>query len=290
MIYDLNKIDKPLREIIKILKPFDVVYLKKNYTYNEKIIIDINNLTFIGDNTNISYNLCHSDKRDGKIVGTSGSTTFLLTKNANNFMAKGISFINSHIRNVNDANQAVAFKSEASGIILLNCKFISNQDTLYMDYGTNNLIVDSYITGDVDFIFGSANVLFSNCIIEATSNDNLYFTAPDTYICNRYGLVFYNSKFISKKLAYLGRRWYPSKALMEVLPRLTLIECQIIGEVIPTLIRMHDNDKDDFVLSFYNSYLNGEIITNTNDFKDILNYSKNLLNSQKDCIINLKKW
>ncbi len=290
MIYNLNKLNKSLKEIIKQLKPFDVLYLKKNYTYNEKIIIDTNNLTFIGDNTNISYNLCHSDICGDKMVGTTGSSTFLLTRNANNFMAKGISFINSHIRNANDKNQAVAFKSEASNIILLDCKFISNQDTLYLDYGNNNLIIDSYITGDVDFIFGSADALFYNCLIEANNNENLYFTAPDTYICNQYGLVFAKSKFISKKLAYLGRRWYPAKALMEVLPRLSLVECEIFGNVNPTLIRMHDNDKDDYVLSFYNTYLNDEKILNTDNFNDILNYCKNLLNIEKNSIINLKKW
>lgn len=290
MIYDLNKLDKPLKEIIKLLKPFDIVYLKKNYIYNEKIIIDTKNITLIGNNTSISYDLCHSDIRNDKMVGTTGSASFLLTRNADNFMAKGISFINSHIRNISAKNQAVAFKSEANNIILLNCKFISNQDTLYLDYGTNNLIIDSYITGDVDFIFGSADAVFYNCLIEAKNYENLYFTAPDTYICNQYGLVFKKSKFISKKKAYLGRRWYPDKALMEVLPRLALVECEILGDINPSLIRMHDNDKDDHVLSFYNTFLNEKMISNTKDFEEILNYCKKLLDLQKNSIINLKKW
>ncbi|MDE5714939.1 MAG: hypothetical protein K2I42_02295, partial [Anaeroplasmataceae bacterium] len=126
------------------------------------------------------------------------------------------------------------------------------QDTLYMDYGINNIVEDCYIEGDIDFIFGSADVLFKNCKIHAVGEEKnvVYYTAPDTYVGNDNGLVFESCIFTKDKnvKAYLGRAWYPKKALKEVLPRLTLLHCIYDEDVICKLIQMHKGDKENAIL------------------------------------------
>lgn len=278
MIYDLKDNNLSITEVLDLLKDGDVVYLD-DITYYEKITIWNKNITFIGkENTKISFDAYHdaivpvSMGGDGtRKFGTTGSATFTVKPTGTGFTAKNIIFENYFKRNNTPNGQAVAFKSEASNVILQNCKFISEQDTLYMDFGKNNIISNSYIEGDVDFIFGSADCIFDNCtIVGKKVNQNVYFTAPDTYSSNLYGFIFNKCKFITEEgtTAYLGRAWFPGGATEPVYPRQSIIDCDFKGNIIMDLIQMHPTDPREYNLKIHSSRLNQEAIINSGDITE----------------------
>ncbi|MGM9970587.1 MAG: pectinesterase family protein [Anaeroplasma sp.] len=241
-----------LYEAIYIAKPGDIIYLYSKI-YKEKVIVNKPHLTFIGNNSTIEYDDYHAriipieKGGDGvKTFGTTGSTTFLVNQEADYFIARNIVFKNTHYKSIGKkGQQAVAFKSEASNILIENCSFVSQQDTLYIDYGFNNKIVNCYIEGDIDFIFGSANCEFKNCRIIANNSSGVaYFTAPDTLIINDTGFVFINSVFNAPNpvKAFLGRAWFPTGAPQPIYPRLRLYNCSFIGDIELNLIQMHEGD------------------------------------------------
>jgi pectinesterase len=70
-----------------------------------------------------------------------------------------------------------------------------------------------YIQGDIDFIFGSATVVFEDCEVYSNclkSGENSFVTAPSTPEGERYGYVFLNCRLTgdaASKNVYLGRPW-----------------------------------------------------------------------------------
>lgn len=263
MVIDLNKSNMTLAKAISVAKENDIIYLEKGKVYTEKIEVATPKLTLIGDASIIQYNDCHSTIHPvtKKKVGTTGSSTVRVLASANGFKAVGVTFVNSHQRNPQAQNQAVAFKAECSNVILENCRFISNQDTLYLDFGTDNLVKNCYIEGDVDFIFGSADVLFLDCKIHAKPYTKSYYTAPDTFINRTYGFVFVNCVFTTEsEETYLGRRWYPSGALETVLPKVSFIDCSFTGDITPQMLQMHEGDSLEGVFNLKNCAFSGKII------------------------------
>lgn len=270
MIIDLEKENMTINEALFIAKPNDTILLG-NRIYNETLLIETPNLTFIGkDNTKISYSLHAGLKnQNGTNIGTTGSSIVRLLPSAKNNKFINIIFENSYLKLGGDrGEQAVAFKSEASFTYIKNCKFYSFQDTFYIDSGYMNLVIDSYIEGDVDFIFGSADCLFKNVIVAAKANNNLdsFYTAPSTIAVNRRGFIFKDSKFIqlNNTKTYVGRGWYPTTAKSPVIPRLKFIDCSFNGNIDLNLIKMNEDDLDIDILDYYNSKLNDELINNTN--------------------------
>lgn len=251
---DLRKTKMSLNEALRLAKPHDKIYLEDK-TYVEKIRIDIPYLTLIGQkNTVISYSCSHgtilpaSEGGDGvKTYGTTGSATVLVCSQAVGFQAENITFENAYERKEKPHGQAVAFKSECSHMVLKNCRFLGHQDTLYIDDGVENLVIDCFIQGDIDFVFGSADCKFINCTLKALKNDKkiAYFLAPDTYIDHVYGFYFENCQFqieSSDMEVYLGRRWFPSGAKREVYPKVFLKQCSLDHRMIVKLIQMHEED------------------------------------------------
>lgn len=258
MIIDLKEGDLSINAALKLAKSGDEIILD-NKTYNERVVVKIPNLTFKGaKDSKISFNNCSSDiipnelGGDGiKTFGTTGSATFTVGKEAIGFRAYNVVFENSYKRIGRKHSQAVAFKSEASDIYLSDCTFLSHQDTLYIDYGKNNEIANSKIYGDIDFIFGSADCIFKNCDIYAINDEinNAYFTAPSTYICNDLGFIFKACNFHTKPNmdVYLGRAWYPSRALMEVVPKISFINCKFAENIKLSLKQMHEGDPSNYI-------------------------------------------
>jgi pectin methylesterase-like acyl-CoA thioesterase len=73
---------------------------------------------------------------------------------------------------------------------------------------------DSYIVGDVDFIYGRATAVFENATIRSLdrrSSNNGYVTAASTAPDTR-GFLFMESRFVSDAApgtVFLGRPWHP---------------------------------------------------------------------------------
>ncbi|MCR5349433.1 MAG: hypothetical protein K6E20_00420 [Acholeplasmatales bacterium] len=286
MIIDMRNKDMSLSEAIFMAKEGDIIQLDDK-EYFEQIELNKKNITLKGNkNTVIAFDAYASciNPNTSKKYGTSGSATFRVKAGAINFKAYNITFKNSHIKMTNDGEQAVAFKSEASNTLLVNCKFISFQDTLYMDDGTNNLIINSYIEGDVDFIFGSSDTVFKNCIINSfTQHQSAYFLAPDTYCQNSHGLVFKDCEFRSNVVkTILARRWFPKGAISPVLPRISIIDSKFLGDIELDVIIMHEGNPKIDVTNFKNITLNGNDVPDKGI--DETNYVDYILNKYKTLI------
>ncbi len=191
-----------------------VIYIK-NGTYNEKITIPATKpfIKLVGENVAhvvLTYN-DYAAKLTSctNTVGTQNSASFSV--NANDFSAVNITFINSY----GDGSQAVALLVNADRAIFLNCRFMANQDTIYLkgSGAPRNYFKNCYIDGNVDFIFGSAIALFDSCVIYAKSRTTAgtsYITAPNTPNGQAYGFVFRDARLpknTGSTLYYLSRPW-----------------------------------------------------------------------------------
>ncbi len=267
-MFELKNTNMSLKEALDFVSDGETICLE-NKTYYEKIDLYKKNITLIGqENTKISYNAFSGMIIPKEFLGdgvlkysTTTSSTFRVHKGADGFKAFGITFENSYKRENNTDGQAVAFKSEANDLMIDNCRFIGEQDTLYIDSGKNNKITSSYIEGDIDFIFGSADCTFNNCEIVGLNKEIVYFTAPSTYVDNKKGFHFKYCNFKTNAInSYLGRAWYPKGAKKEVYPKLILKKCKIEGNVVLDLIQMHENDPRKYELRINNSLLNNNEI------------------------------
>jgi len=123
--------------------------------------------------------------------------------------------------------QAVALHTLGDRIRISNCLLKSYQDTLFLGplpedlreryrsslpedelVGIENarvLIESSTIIGDVDFIFGSANAVFTDCRIVSLRKG--YVAAPSTPKDQEYGFTFLNCVFAGEGETYLARPW-----------------------------------------------------------------------------------
>lgn len=186
--------------------------------YKEKIIIPETkgDILLEGENpekTIITFDDFASRKNpEGKDIGTTGSATVFIY--ADNFTAKNISFENSAGR----VGQAVAVLTTGDRIAFQNCKFLGNQDTLYLK-GTQDMedktkssrsyFKNCYIEGTTDYIFGAGTAVFEECIIYSKETAS-YITAASTPKENSFGFVFIHCKITGnakEQSVYLGRPW-----------------------------------------------------------------------------------
>lgn len=218
--------------------PF-TIYIK-NGRYKEKITISSGKtfIQLIGEsvaNTIITY-----DDYAGKYtacsttLGTQNSASFSV--NANDFAAINISFENSY----GDGSQAVAILVNADRAVFKNCRFLGNQDTLYVKgSGTPRCYFSGcYIDGNIDFIFGSAVALFDSCVVYAKtrpSTASSYITAPNTPTGQSYGFVFRDAKLpmnTGGTLYYLSRPW-PSPSESQTAQKTVFINATMSSHVQP---------------------------------------------------------
>lgn len=168
---------------------------------------------------------------DGEKRGTFRTPTLFI--DADRFHAANMTFENSAGRGA-DVGQALALYVDGDGMVFENCRISGSQDTLFtgplppFPYEKNGFrgpkenapringrhyYVNCFISGDVDFIFGSATALFEDC--EIFSRDlgqeiNGYVTAASTPQGQTYGYVLNRCRFTGEckpGSVYLGRPW-----------------------------------------------------------------------------------
>lgn len=186
-----------------------IIYMK-NGTYREKLVIPASkpNIRMIGESregTVLVYgDSANTPGADGNPMGTSNSSGFKIL--ANDFTAERLTIMNDA---GDDAGQAVALYTKGERMIFREVNLKGYQDTFYANDG-RQYFVDSYIEGDVDFIFGAASVVFENCVIHSLSDG--YVTAASTPE-GKPGYVFLNSRFTAEPgligTVPLGRPWRP---------------------------------------------------------------------------------
>jgi len=187
-----------------------VVVMIKNGNYKEKLILPTSktNITFVGEDkekTILTYDDYASKlNKIGQEIGTSGSASFFIY--GDNFTAENLTIENTSGR----VGQAVAVRTEADKTKFINCRFLGDQDTVYLvKAGSRQYFYNCYIEGTVDYIFGAATAYFENCHLH--NKDKGYITAASTTQETPYGYVFFNCKITGEtpNSHYLGRPWRP---------------------------------------------------------------------------------
>lgn len=186
-----------------------IISVKKG-VYREKLFLDSNrnNVSLMGEdklNTIIIYD-DHTGKVSpkGDTINTRTSWTFLIK--ADNFMAGNVTFQNDAGF---AAGQAVAVESDGDKAMYTDCRFIGNQDVLFLNNEKSRQFFQfCYIEGTTDFIFGSATAWFDSC--EIYSKKNSHVTAASTPQNKEWGFVFNACKLSGDTSLHnvsLGRPW-----------------------------------------------------------------------------------
>ncbi|MFE8987467.1 pectinesterase family protein [Streptomyces collinus] len=174
--------------------------------------------------------------------GSTGSATVRIA--ANDVTARNLTFSNDFDEAAVElkGEQALAMKTTGDRIVFENTAFLGNQDTLMTDSPKLNVISrvyvrDSYIEGDVDFIYGRATTVIERSVIKALSRgsttNNGWVTAASTWTGNPYGFLITRSKIVSDApdgSFHLGRPWHPGgepNAVAQVLIRDTSLPAAI---------------------------------------------------------------
>ncbi|MFF7985129.1 pectinesterase family protein [Streptomyces sp. NPDC007901] len=143
--------------------------------------------------------------------------------NGNKYGTLGSSVATFSANNLTDT-QAVAVTAQGDRQTFRNARFISRQDTVlnwapsatgqYRQYFSS-----SFVTGDVDFIFGNATAVYDRVNIQlrnsgaAAGGLNGFLAAPNTSSAKTYGFLVTGSTISSSAAAntyYLGRPWHPT--------------------------------------------------------------------------------
>jgi pectinesterase len=208
-------------------EPFTI--LIKKGTYKEVVIVDAtkNSVRLIGEDaekTVLTFDN-HAGTRlpNGDTLNTwTCASAFVY---GNDFSAENISFENTAGFT---AGQAVAIRVEGNRAFFKNCRFLGNQDVLFLSgSGVKHFFKDCYIEGTTDFIFGAATAVFKNCLIHSKKNSHV--TAASTNSIIPFGFVFIDCKLTSDpkiNKVSLGRPWSPTASV-------TYINCYLGPHIIP---------------------------------------------------------
>lgn len=209
---DFTSLQAAIDQVPDNQKEYFVIFLKKG-TYKEVVTIphSKNNIYLLGEeakNTVVTYdNFAKRLNKDGKEYGTSGSASVFV--NGDNFVAENLTFENTAGMT---AGQALAINIQGKYSAFKNCRFLGHQDTWFANNDTYQYLLDCYIEGSVDFIFGGSTAYFEKCAINSTRDG--YITAASTPQEQNYGYVFDNCKLsgnseVAENSVYLGRPWRP---------------------------------------------------------------------------------
>ncbi|MGW0418095.1 pectinesterase family protein [Streptomyces sp. NPDC003015] len=208
--------------------PSRVVISVKPGTYRELVKVPSNkpHVTIQGtgssrNDTVIVYNNASgTPKPDGSgTYGTGGSATVAVE--ADDFQARNLSISNDfdEASHQDIAGQAVALRTAADKVFLDGVIVSGDQDTLLVDTAAKEKLgrvymKNSYVVGNVDFIFGRATAVIDKSVITLKKRWNGtsagYVTAPST-AAGRKGILIANSTVngdVSSASFYLGRPWH----------------------------------------------------------------------------------
>lgn len=209
------------------------IFIQKG-VYTEKIILTKNNLELVGEGKGETHlvfgDYAGKQLAPGQVLGTPGSATFTIKARdvrilhltiENNFdFLKNDALANDNPQRIT-GSQAVALFIDAPSdkIMLRNVDLLGYQDTLFVDSG-RSWFDKVLVSGNVDFIFGKANALFTDSEIKAVARGKFnhphgFVTAPSTAINSDFGLTFLNCRLTRTSLVpdnstALGRPWHPT--------------------------------------------------------------------------------
>lgn len=170
------------------------------------------------------YALCAGNT--SALIGTNCAAVFWAQ--SHDFQLYNLTIANSLLDTVDGGtHQGVALRTDGDRIQLQRVRLLGRQDTLYLNVSDRHnealtdriyrvLMQDSYVEGDVDYVFGRANVVFDRVHFHTVSSrrsPEAYVLAPNTLPDNPYGFLVTNSRFTTDDgykgtfKAKLGRAW-----------------------------------------------------------------------------------
>jgi pectinesterase len=180
-----------------------VIFIKKGI-YKEKVTLPTQKteITLIGEDRDSTI-ITWDDHANINKMGTFKTYTFLVQ--GNDIVFQNLTIENNAPRK----GQAVVLHVEGDRVAFFNCRFLGNQDTIYLGReGTRIYFGGCYIEGTTDFIFGASTAWFEACWILGKVNS--YLTAASTPKNIPYGFIF-NRCIVttadSVTGVYLGRPW-----------------------------------------------------------------------------------
>ncbi|MFF5101748.1 pectinesterase family protein [Streptomyces sp. NPDC000134] len=209
--------------------PSRVVIAVKPGTYRELVKVPSNkpHVTIQGtgasrkDTVIVYNNAAGTPKPDGSgTYGTGGSATVAVE--ADDFQARNLSITNDFDEKANQSlsgHQAVALRTAADKVFLDGVIVTGDQDTLLLDTAAKDRLgrvymSNSYVLGNVDFIFGRATAVIDHSVITLRKrwdgSSAGYVTAPST-AAGRKGILIADSTVngdVSNGSFYLGRPWH----------------------------------------------------------------------------------
>ncbi|MEH0471220.1 pectinesterase family protein [Streptomyces sp. B21-097] len=207
--------------------PSRVVIAVKPGTYRELVKVPSNkpHVTIRGtggsrkDTTIVYNNASGTPKPGGGTYGTGGSATVAVE--ADDFQARNLTISNDFDEGAHQdiAGQAVALRTAADKVFLDGVIVSGDQDTLLVDTASKDRLgrvymADSYVVGNVDFIFGRATAVIDRSVITLKKRWNGssagFVTAPST-AAGRKGILINGSTVsgdVSDRSFYLGRPWH----------------------------------------------------------------------------------
>ncbi|RZL12846.1 MAG: hypothetical protein EOO62_09945, partial [Hymenobacter sp.] len=243
----------------------------KNGRYREVVTVPATKpfIQLVGENvgsTVITYNNSGGTIVNGVMLGTQNSAS--VTVNATDFSALNITFENSFGEAASNG-QAVAILVSNDRAAFRNCRFLGNQDTMYLkgNGAPRQYFLNCYIEGNTDFIFGSAIALFENCNVYAknkTTTSTSYIAVPNTPAGQAFGLVFKNCNVTGHSVAGgttydLGRPWQAN-------PKAAFLNCNLSTPIIlaegwsPTSSAGTATIRDSYFVEYQNTHFNGRAI------------------------------
>jgi pectin methylesterase-like acyl-CoA thioesterase len=200
-------------------------------TYREVLKITKPNIHLRSASADAKTTIIVFDNSAGTAGGTLKSAT--IEVRADNFTAENLTFANdfnaTHPQ-LPQGSQALALLVTGDRAVFRNMRFLGNQDTLYAGSKScappnsepcvpaRQYFADSYIEGNVDFIFGDGNALFENCEIRSTPHSGGFITAQSKHYAEQDStFVFHRCKLTAEpgvEHVWLGRPWRPMASVV----------------------------------------------------------------------------
>lgn len=213
-------------------KPFKIYISAGNYY--EKLTITKPNIQLLGagaKTTRIYFDAYAGQPyTEGKTWGTPGSATVtiratdiqlhqLTIENSFDFLSNDALANNDAKRVANTQAVALFLDVGSDRVLVRDTRLLGYQDTLFVNAG-RSWFDKSFIAGNVDYIFGKGNALFTDSEIHTLgrgkpNNPHGYLVAPSTQIADEYGLTFIDCKLtraesVPDNSVPLGRPWHPT--------------------------------------------------------------------------------
>ncbi len=137
---------------------------------------------------------------DGQKIGTFRTPT--LSIDADDFTVENMTITND----AGPVGQALAVAVNGDRVLFRNCRFVGNQDTVFLNRG-RQYFEGCTIEGTTDFLFGGATAWFEDCDIHSLASS--YITATSTPPEAAFGFIFNRCRVsvAEGEATFLGRPW-----------------------------------------------------------------------------------